>query len=381
MPLYHSSALVLSFVATLLTGSTQAIGRKFSTKSFWSDVRASKATNIQYVGETLRYLLAAPPQYDPGTGKCLDREHNVRQAFGNGLRPDIWDKFKDRFGVETIVEFYASTEGPFGTWNRSSNDFAKGAMGRHGSIYGFFLGMKTRVIAMDEVTQEPLRDPATGFCQRAPPGVPGEAIYKLPADEVEKRFQGYYGNPEATEAKLLRDVFSKGDVWFRSGDLVRWDSEGRVFFHDRIGDTFRWKSENVSTAEVSEALGRHDAVKEANVYGVQLPHHDGRAGCAAVCLDGEPHETTMRSLGKHVRKSLPRYAQPLFLRVVAAMGEESKHATGTNKQQKHALQKAGVRPDEANDGELGRLFWLNGDSYVPFTTPDWTELDGGRVKL
>ena len=308
-------------------------------------------------------------------------DHNVRQAFGNGLRPDIWDKFKERFGVDTIVEFYASTEGPFGTWNISSNDFGKGAMGRHGSLYGFFLKNKTRVIAMDPVTQEPLRDQKTGFCRLAPSGEPGEAIYFLPPAEIDKVFQGYHGNPEATAAKIMRDVFTKGDVWFRSGDLMRWDTEGRVFFHDRIGDTFRWKSENVSTAEVSEALGLHDAVKEANVYGVQLPHHDGRAGCAAVFLDREPDKATLRSLGEHVRKSLPRYAQPLFLRIVTGMGENSKHATGTNKQQKHALQKAGVRPDEANDGDLGRLFWLSGDAYVPFTTPDWTELEGGRVKL
>jgi acyl-CoA synthetase (AMP-forming)/AMP-acid ligase II len=381
MPLYHSSALILSFTATLFAGSTQAIGRKFSTKTFWNDVRASKATNIQYVGETLRYLLAAPPQYDPETGACLDRVHQVRQAFGNGLRPDIWNEFKERFGVETIVEFYAATEGPFGTWNVSSNDFSRGAMGRHGLFWGWLTGLSTRVIALDEITQDPVRDPVTGFCKKVTPGKPGEAIYKLPAAEVEKRFQGYHGNPKATESKLLRNVFSKDDVWFRSGDMVRWDNEGRVYFHDRIGDTFRWKSENVSTAEVSETLGLHDSIREANVYGVQLPHHDGRAGCAAVYLTGDTTQETMRNLAQYVKKSLPRYAQPLFLRVVPAIGEDSNQATGTNKQQKHTLREAGVRPDQARDEELGSLWWLNGDSYVPFTDPDWSELESGRVKL
>ncbi|KAL2208314.1 acetyl-CoA synthetase-like protein [Sarocladium strictum] len=375
------SALVLSFTATLFAGSTQAIGRKFSTKFFWKEVRESKATNIQYVGETLRYLLAAPPQYDPVTGECLDRKHNVKQAFGNGLRPDVWDEFKERFGVDTVVEFYAATEGPFGTWNVSSNDFTKGAMGRHGLLWDKLTGLSTRVIALDEITQEPVRDPATGFCKKVNPGEPGEGIYKLPPAEIEKKFQGYHGNPKATESKLLRDVFTKGDVWFRSGDIVRWDNEGRVYFHDRIGDTFRWKSENVSTAEVSEVLGLHEAIREANVYGVQLPHHDGRAGCAAVFLNCEPNETIMRSVAKHVKKSLPRYAQPLFLRIVSGIGEDNKHATGTNKQQKHALREAGVQPDVARDEELGSIFWLNGDSYVPFKDPDWTELEGGRVKL
>lgn len=381
MPLYHSSALILSFTATLLSGSTQAIGRKFSTKTFWSEVRASKSTNIQYVGETLRYLLAAPPQYDPETGQCLDRAHLVRQAFGNGLRPDIWNRFKERFGVDTVVEFYSATEGPFGTWNVSSNDFARGAMGRHGTLYGWLTDLSTRVIELDEITQEPVRDPKTGFCKRATPGEPGEGIHKLPAAEIETRFQGYHGNAKATESKLLRDVFKKGDVWFRSGDLVRWDSEGRVYFHDRIGDTFRWKSENVSTAEVSEVLGLHDAVREANVYGVQLPHHDGRAGCAAVFLDGEASEAKLRSLGEYVRQKLPRHAQPLFLRVVPDIGEESKQATGTNKQQKHALREAGVRPDKAKDEELGSLYWLSGDGYIPFKDPEWTDLEGGRVRL
>lgn len=386
MPLYHSSALVLSFCATIMAGSTQAIGRKFSTKLFWEDVRESKATNIQYVGETLRYLLAAPPQIDPSTGRNLDREHHVKQAFGNGLGPDIWNKFKDRFGVETVVEFYAATEGPFGMWNVSRNDFTLGAMGRNGWLHDLIARRNLKLIKLDEETQVPSRDPTTGFCTICPRGEPGEMIFRLPLGEGElkKRFQGYHGDSKATESKIMRDVFAKGDIWFRSGDLARWDDEGRVFFHDRIGDTFRWKSENVSTAEVSQILGLHPAVREANVYGVQLPHHDGRAGCAAIFLDdGEasPSESTMRSLGEHVRKGLPRYAQPLFLRVTRGMGHEGGQTTGTNKQQKHALREAGVRPHGTRDGELGAIYWLHGDSYVPFREKDWDQLEGGRVKL
>ncbi|KAM5350635.1 hypothetical protein ACJ41O_007140 [Fusarium nematophilum] len=377
MPLYHSSASVLSFCATLLGTSTQALGRKFSTKSFWPEVRASGATSIQYVGETLRYLLAAPPQRDPATGECLDKVHNVRVAFGNGLRPDIWNEFKDRFGVEGICEFYAATEGTFGTWNLSKNDLTAGAIGRNGWIYSLVMGFNVVLVEVDWDTDSPRRNPKTGRCRKVRSGEPGEMLFRLPSGDPYGRFQGYYGNKAATEAKVLRDVFSKGDAWFRTGDVVRWDSDGRIYFHDRIGDTFRWKGENVSTAEVSDALCAHAGVKEANVYGVSLPHHDGRAGCAAVHLADEPSAETMHSLASHVRDVLPKFARPLFLRIVTELG--GGQITGTNKQQKHALREAGVKP--GLEEEMGEVYWLNGETYKRFTEKDWMEMEGGRVKL
>ena len=206
-------------------------------------------------------------------------------------------------------------------------------------------------------------------------------LFALRADDVNRSFQGYYKNPEATAKKVMFDVFKKGDAWYRTGDVVRWDSEGRIFFNDRIGDTFRWKAENVSTAEVSEAVGMHPAVHEANVYGVELPHHDGRAGCAAVYLDaGQPLEETLRSLAVHARAALPKYAVPLFLRVVRGDPGGSQ-TTGTNKQQKQHLRVAGVRPDPEKDVEMGQLYWLGKDAYVPFEEDHWLELEGGRVKL
>ncbi len=201
MPLYHSSAAILSFCATVVSGSTQALGRKFSTKTFWKDVRESGATGIQYVGETLRYLLAAPPQIDPVTGESLDKAHNVKAAFGNGLRPDIWNKFKARFGVETIAEFYAATEGTLGTWNISKNDLTTGAIGRNGWLYRALVGSGVAIVEVDFDKDEPWRDPETGFCKRQPSGQPGEMLFKLPADDLEKRFQGYYNNPKATASK------------------------------------------------------------------------------------------------------------------------------------------------------------------------------------
>ncbi|KAK2034040.1 AMP-binding enzyme [Colletotrichum zoysiae] len=373
MPLYHSSAALLGFLNVLEANGAICIGRKFSTKLFWEEVRSSKATIIQYVGETCRYLLAAPPQIDPLTGENLDKKHNVRVAFGNGLRPDVWNRFKDRFGIDTIAEFYAATEGSFGTWNLSRNDFSKGAVGRNGMLYSLVLGFDVALAQMDENNEAPLRDKKTGMCKPAKPGEPGELMFRLSPNDLSRRFQGYYGNPDATKAKIMRNVFSKGDAWFRTGDVVRWDCEGRLYFSDRIGDTFRWKSENVSTQEVGEAVGSHPAVQEANVYGVELPNHDGRAGCAAVVLHGKPSEEVMKSIAQHVRESLPKYALPLFLRV---MPPNAMQTTGTNKQQKHGLRAQGVKP-----GITGDVYWLKNDTYVPFSKRDWDKLNGGRVRL
>ncbi|KAL7906020.1 very long-chain acyl-CoA synthetase/fatty acid transporter [Trichoderma velutinum] len=381
MPLYHSSASLLSFCATLASGSTQALGRKFSTKTFWDECRASKATSIQYVGETMRYLLAAPPQLDPVTGENLDKKHLVRVAFGNGLRPDIWDRVKDRFGIETIAEFYAATESPGSTWNLSSNDFGRGAIGRSGWLYSLLLGSAAAIVEVDWTTDAPARDPVTGRCRRVKAGEPGEMLYRLPPEDIQMRFQGYFNNKGASDSKILRDVFTPGDAWFRSGDVLRRDASGLTFFSDRIGDTFRWKSENVSTTEVSEVVGLHPAVREANVYGVQLPHHDGRAGCAAIAFNTSvPDDATLQSLAAHVRASLPRYARPLFLRLVRDVGVGSQ-TTGTNKQQKQTLRAAGVKPTTTTGEDEAELYWLRGNSYVPFREKEWKELEGGRVKL
>ncbi|KAK5993027.1 Very long-chain fatty acid transport protein [Cladobotryum mycophilum] len=377
MPLYHASAAVMSVCSTITAGTTQALGRKFSTKLFWEEVRACNATSIQYVGETLRYLLAAPPQRDPITGEDIDKKHQVQTAFGNGLRPDIWSKFKERFGIGTIVEFYAATDGPAATWTISKNDFTNGVIGRIGWFYRTLLGRQWTIVELDYETDLPKRDPKTGFCKKVSSGEPGEMLYCLPAENVYERFQGYYKNPKANNAKIMRDVFAKGDAYFRTGDVMRWDSDGRIYFNDRIGDTFRWKSENVSTTEVSEAVSLHPRVREANVYGVELPHHDGRAGCVAICFDQEvPDSETLRSLAEHVKATLPRYAQPLFLRLVHEIAAQGQ-TTGTNKQQKHHLRKAGVKP---TSGEVD-IYWLKGGSYVPFSEKEWRELEGGRVRL
>ena len=373
MPLYHSSASVLGFSTCLSTGATCVIGKRFSTKTFWNEVRDSKATVIQYVGETCRYLLAARPQIDPVTGENLDKKNDVRLAFGNGLRPDVWNRFKQRFGIETIAEFYSATEGASGTWNYSRNDFSRGAIGRHGTIGGLLVRANIGLVELDWETEQPWRDPKTGFCKRVNTGEPGELLYKLDANDVEKKFQGYFNNTGSTQSKIMRDVFAKGDAYFRTGDMVIMDADGRTYFSDRIGDTFRWKSENVSTNEVSEALGNHPSVHEANVYGVELPHHDGRAGCVAIVLAGQPNERLLTDLAQHAYKKLPRFAVPLFLRLTKQM-----QLTGTNKQQKHVVRSQGVDPSKTGDDEL---YWLKDGTYVKFTSKDWEDLNAGRVKL
>jgi acyl-CoA synthetase (AMP-forming)/AMP-acid ligase II len=375
MPLYHSSASVLGFGPILHVGATICIGKKFSSKTFWDECRSSNATIIQYVGETCRYLLSAPPQIDPITGENLDKKNSVRMAVGNGLRPDVWNRFKERFGIDTISEFYAATEGSSGSFNYSKNDFGKGAIGRNGLLGWLLLRRTWNIVELDWETEAPWRDPVTGFCKKVMTGAPGEMLYKLDETDIQKNFQGYFNNTKSTEGKILRDVFVKGDAYFRTGDVMSWDAEGRTYFNDRIGDTFRWKSENVSTNEVSEALGTHPAVNEANVYGVELPCHDGRAGCVAIALaEKQPSAALLASLAEHAQRVLPRYAVPLFLR----LPKMEMQTTGTNKQQKHVLRSQGVDPEKTDGDEI---FWLRNGSYVKFGPGEWKELSSGKVKL
>lgn len=375
MPLYHSSASILGFGTTLSAGATIAIGRKFSTKTFWKEVRETKATIIQYVGETCRYLLAAPPEIDPVTGENLDKKNNVRIAFGNGLRPDVWNRFKERFGIEAIAEFYSATESAGGSFNLSRNDFSKGAIGRNGTLASVLLGSANVIAQIDLETDELYRDPKTGLGIRVTPGDPGELLFELDPKDITKKFQGYFNNTKSTESKIVRDLFKKGDAWFRTGDIIIKDSENRTYFSDRIGDTFRWKSENVSTNEVAEVLGTHPAVQEANVYGVQLPNHDGRAGCATVILksEGRPSPEVLSSIAQHTAKGLPRFALPIFLRVTNEI-----QTTGTNKPQKHVLRAEGVDPEKTSRDVV---YWLQNGTYVEFTKNDWEGLQGGRVRL
>jgi len=202
--------------------------------------------------------------------------------YGNGLRPDVWIKFRERFGVPEVLEFFNSSEGVFGLAVYCRGDYLAGSVGHHGAILRYLYRNVLVPVLIDPATGAIARDPKTGFAYRQAYEKGGEMIVQVPET---KAFAGYYNNPEATSKKFEKDVFKKGDLWYRTGDALRRTDDGRWFFLDRLGDTYRWKGENVSTAEVAEVLGRYPGVVEANVYGVSLPSHDGRAGCAAVYID------------------------------------------------------------------------------------------------
>ena len=374
MPLYHATALILGVMPCLINGLTSAIGRRFSNKTFWSEVRQSKATVIQYVGETGRYLVAAPPDFDPITGENLDKVNDVRIAFGNGMRPDVWQRFKDRFDIETIAEFYGATEAPGAAFNVSSNDFSRGAIGKRGTLLSLLTNTTSAIVEIDWETEMPRRDPKTQFCTKVPTNTPGELLFNVDPADLETKYQGYFGNEKASSSKIMRDVFKKGDAWFRTGDCIRSDSDGFSWFCDRIGDTFRWRSENVSTNEVSEVLGHHPAIIEANVYGVEVPQHDGRCGCAAVTFNTPVDEALLRSVAQQATTNLPRYAVPVFLRVLKEM-----HSTGNNKQQKQGLRLQGINPATVDGGD--RMLWLKDGTYVDFGAADYKAIQAGQVKL
>ncbi|KAK5136263.1 hypothetical protein LTR08_003870 [Meristemomyces frigidus] len=371
MPLYHTSASLLGVCQVLGPGCTLVLAPKFSARTCMRMVTETRATVLQYIGEMCRYLVASPPT-------PYDRAHSLRLAFGNGLRPDVWQRFKDRFAIPDVCEFYGATEAPSASLVYERNAFLRGAIGFTGTLSRLLFGGSSILIKHDHATDQPLRHPRTNFCQKCARDEAGELIYPLDPANVKDKFQGYFDNEKATSSKILRDVFKKGDVYYRSGDLQRLDSDGRWWFLDRIGDTYRWKSENVSTAEVSAALGSHPAISEANVYGVALPQHDGRAGCAAIALTGaQPLTAALRAeLARHVRARLPKYAVPLFLRV----GKQELEVTGTLKHQKVALRDEGVDPSKTASDEV---FWLppGAEAYEAFGEKEWARVVGGQAKL
>jgi len=353
----------------MMTGITLCIGKRFSTSKFWSEVHDSRATWITYVGETARYLLAAP-------ATPLDRDHQVRCMYGNGLRPDVWIKFRERFGVPEVVEFFNSSEGVFGLANYCRGDYLATCVGHHGAILRYQTRNLYVPVLIDQASGAIVRDPKTGFAHRQLYEKGGEIIVQVP--DV-KNFAGYYNNPEATKKKFERDVFKKGDLWYRSGDALRRTADGRWFFMDRLGDTFRWKGENVSTAEVAEVLGQYPGVVEANVYGVSLPSHDGRAGCAALYIDPSVKQHfDFAGFLKYIRTHLPKYAVPIFLRIVKEMTP-----IHNNKQNKVPLREEGVDPDKVKPND--KVLWIDGKgkghTYVDFHEDHWEDLKLGRAQL
>ena len=373
LPLYHASGHSLSLLPCLYAGSTFSLGRKFSHKTFWPEVRASKADVVNYIGELARYLLNAPPS-------PLDKQHNVRMVWGNGIRPDVWEAFRQRFGIETINEIYGATDGHSTVWNKNRGEFGSTAVAVRGALWHLLNGGGEKRIRIDVDTEEVVRKP-DGFAIECKAGEVGEFINKVDPAIEEIAFARYYKNTAGEEKRKLRNVFEKGDLWFRSGDLLREDSEGRLYFADRLGDTFRWHGENVSTNEVGEMLGFFSQVAEANIYGVRLPHTDGRAGCAAITpIPGVTEKTfDFAALAQHSLANMPRYAVPVFIRLVPETD-----ITATMKQQKGRLKSEGVDLDKIQKVSPGDVvYWMppGQNTYLPYGKVEWEKVQAGNVKL
>ncbi|KAI1437002.1 fatty-acyl-CoA synthase [Xylaria sp. CBS 124048] len=375
LPLYHATALGLCVMPCLYGGFTVVLGRKFSHSAFWPEVHESGATHFQYVGELCRYLVNAPPS-------PLDRGHKVRMAWGNGMRPEVWERFRERFGIECINELYGASDGMLMTMNPNRGDFSRDAIAVRGPLW-HVLNRDEKRILVDPDTQELVRG-QDGWAVEAKPNEVGEIIVRMDTTNPDRGTPQYFKNRKATNNRRVADVFQKGDLWFRSGDLFRQDRDGRLFFIDRLGDTFRWRSENVSTHEVGSVLGEFPQVAETNVYGVLVPHAEGRAGCAAIVptddiLQKEGSEIDFKALAAHCRARLPRYAVPLFLRVARRLDY-----TGTHKLQKQKLRTEGVDLAAIQDSASeDRMFWLppGEEGYVLFTEKDLEGLKAGRVRL
>jgi fatty-acyl-CoA synthase len=356
LPLYHATGGMCGVGTALNAGACIILRRKFSASHFWQEAIENDATMLVYIGELGRYLMNQP-------ANALEHAHKIRKGFGNGLRADVWAEFVERTGIKQLVEFYGSTEGNVNFFNL---DGKIGAVGRVPRLLRSKL--KARIVKFDVETEQPVRGP-DGLCIEAAPDEPGEAVGPI-TSEPRQRFDGY-DDKKQSEKKLLRDVFEKGDLWFRTGDLMKMDADGYVYFVDRVGDTFRWKGENVSTSEVEIAISSMPGVKHAIVYGVTVPGNDGRAGMAAITpKDG----VDMKLLWEHLAGQLPAYARPVFLRMQAEV-----ETTGTLKYRKVDLVTEGFDPSKTDDP----LFVADAErqTYVPIDAPMFEKLKAGTVRL
>jgi fatty-acyl-CoA synthase len=359
LPMYHTAGGLVATGAVLVNGGSVVIRERFSVREFWDDIVRNECTMFQYIGELCRYLVNSRPHPS-------ETRHKLRLACGNGLRPDIWNEFKSRFHIPRILEFYAATEGNVTMFN------IEGMPGAIGRIPWFLAHRFPTALVQFDVEQEmPVRD-AEGFCVRCAPHEVGEAIGKIISDPKRPaaRFEGYARKAE-DEKKILRDVFEKGDAWFRTGDLMRQDEHGFFYFVDRIGDTFRWKGENVSTSEVADALGRFAGIAEANVYGVPVPGRDGRAGMAALVAESTLDLAALRA---HLSACLPDYARPVFLRIRGEI-----EVTSTFKQKKLDLVKQGFDPAATTD----KIYFNDPErqAFVPLDALLYSRIQSGSVRV
>ncbi|OON14109.1 AMP-binding enzyme [Opisthorchis viverrini] len=366
VPLHHTLGLICGVGQLMLHGTCLAIRSKFSASQFWDDCIKYNCTVVQYIGELCRFLLAQPP-------KPTDTMHRVRLAYGNGLRKETWIQFQNRFKVPEIGELFGATESNTSIVNC---DQTVGAIG--------FIPLCMRssypiyIIKMNETADEPIRDPATGLCIECGPNEVGQIVGRINENNPSRSYDGYL-NRDESEKKVLRDVFKKGDQWFASGDLLYYDELGYLFFSDRVGDTFRWHGENVSTSEVEAVLMKEFPDTGINVYGVLVPGTEGRAGMAAFEVDiksmtTEQEQLMVAKIYSSTEKALPPYARPQFLRFCADF-----EMTNTFKLLKRGLMKSGFDPTNTKD----HLYILDKQSkcYVPLTESIYQDVLSGAIRM
>jgi fatty-acyl-CoA synthase len=359
LPMYHTAGGLIATGAPLLHGGTVVLRERFSASDFWHDVVRHDCTLFQYIGELCRYLVNSLPHPD-------ETRHRLRLVCGNGLRPDIWIEFKNRFRIPKVVEFYAATEGNVTLFNF---DGRPGAVGR----IPWYLAHRfpTAIIKYDVESDHPIRGP-DGLCIPCATDEAGEAIGKIVSDPTKpgNRFEGY-ANKADDEHKILRNVFEPDDAWFRTGDLLRQDADGYFYFVDRVGDTFRWKGENVSTTQVADMMARFPGIRDVTVYGVHVTGQEGRAGMAALVIEDG---LDLAALRRHLADHLPDYARPLFLRI---RGEID--LTSTFKQKKIDLKKQGFDPTISGDP-----IYFNDpatQAFVPLDAELFQRIQTGQIRI
>ena len=365
LPLYHSAAGMLGIGAAIRYGACMVLRKKFSARNFVPDCVKHKVTSMQYIGELARYCLSAP---------ISDQEVEMKltTAFGNGMRADVWEKFQKRFRVKHIVEFYAATEGNLALFNATDKI---GALGYVPRLFDFLYPIKL-VKVLPENKQEPLRDSQTGFCHTSAVDEVGLMVGVIDNKRVDRRFDGYT-DASANKKKVLTDVFVKNDTYFNTGDLLTRDAQGFFYWSDRVGDTFRWKGENVATTEVENIISECSDIADVTVYGVEVPGCDGKAGMAAITLKtGDVTKFQWTELGQELKLHLPAYARPVFLRFIK---NNELAMTSTFKHQKNDLVKQGF--DLCNVGD-DVVFVKEGDvTYTRLNNDIMKEILDGKLKI
>jgi len=330
LPLYHATGLNMGWQSTVHVGASMVIRRKLSVSAFWDDIRKYECTSFVYIGEFIRYLMSRPEQSN-------DADNPIVKSVGNGLRPDIWMDFKKRFNIDRIGEFYGASEGNSGFVNALNKNCTVG------------MGVAPMVLAAYDVANDKVVRDDQGMLIPVEEGEPGLLLIEI----TEKTsFEGYTSD-EATNSKIFQNVLEEGDRYFNTGDLLKQIDVGFSFglkhyqFVDRVGDTFRWKGENVSTNEIGEIINTHPDIHISNIYGVEIPGTNGKAGMAALILrEGltGSENLDIAGLSQHLAGNLPAYAQPIFLRLL-----KEQPTTTTMKLLKSDLREQAYHLDRTDD--------------------------------